>query len=131
MDRSEDDIRHAILLDSDSNPLPSSPPLNLPVRSSPSSQHYHTNRTARPFRTTEVKQEEVNQQIRERVPRPHIRSSSLSTRDTITKGRTIPLPPWTIKMILIRELFYFDTKIDRTDDIKSIYKRTFVGKYLF
>src|SRR6202035_4967508 len=92
-----DDARHAILLDSDSDLPPSSPPLYLPVRSSPSSQQNRTNRMAHPFRTAEVEREEVNRRIRERAPRPHIGSSSLSTRDTTTKGRTIPLPPWTIE----------------------------------
>jgi hypothetical protein len=71
MDRSEDDVCHAILLDLNSDLLFLSPPLNLPVRSSPSSQRYRTNRTARPFRTAEVEREEVNRRIRERVPRPY------------------------------------------------------------
>jgi hypothetical protein len=122
------DAQHAIALDSDSDLTPSSPPLNLTFRSNPSSRHDLTNRLARPFRTADIEREEVNKRIRDRVPRPHIGSSSLSTRDITTKGRTTPLPPWKIEMLLIRELFYFDNEMDRTDDIKSIYKRTFVGK---
>ena len=120
------DLKHAIMLDSDSELSPTSP---LPFR--PNSSARPANKPNKPFRTAEAEREEVNKRIREKGFRPHAGSSSLSTRDSTTDGRTISLAPWSIEMVLIRELFYFDNEMDRTDDIKAIYKRTFVSMYFF
>jgi hypothetical protein len=120
------DILHAIELDSESDHISSSP--NIPIRPSPlPNRGYQPLRTKKPQYTTETEREEVNKRIREKGLRPNAGASSMSTRDLTTEARTIPYPPWSIELVLITERFYFDTEMDRTDDVKTTFQRKYIG----
>jgi hypothetical protein len=59
--------------------------------------------------------------------KPHAGSSALSLRDHDLGGRTSSPPPWDIHVILIRETFFYASKLDRLDGARSDIQRTYVG----
>jgi hypothetical protein len=80
-------------------------------------------------RTAEDERQEVNRRIASKALKPHAGSSALSTRDQQVTGRSISYGPWEIQLVLIRERYYYDSELDRTDDAKTIWKRMFIGIY--
>jgi hypothetical protein len=59
--------------------------------------------------------------------KPHTGSSALSLRDHDLGGRTSSPPPWDIHVILIRETFFYASKLDRLDGTRSDIQRTYVS----
>ena len=78
-------------------------------------------------RTAEDERQEVNRRIASKALKPHAGLGALSTRDQQVTGRSISYGPWEIQLVLIRERFYYDSELDRTDDAKTTWKRMFIG----